>query len=541
MRSLQAHALPLLIAIPLGGAFVAALVGRQRRRTAAVVAFLPSAVVLLIVAAELRELLAGCGGAGPVSDVYPLAGVLKTGLGVSLYADALAKVMLGVVAAVGLVIIIYSPGYARGAPNALGGGRFYALVLLMVAGMNGVVLAGDLFTMFVFLEVASIAGYALVALAPSAVPTVQARGSALPFRCLVTGAVASGLIMFAIALVYAKYGALDMATLSGRVAAGGGRLQISDAVIAALFIGGLGVKAGLVPFDGWLADASGASAAPVGALFSGAATKCLGLYALARVLFCVMGAGHFGQMMIAVGLISAIAGPFAALGQSNLKRLFACHAVAGSGVVMIGLGLGACLTGAAAGGEHTGVPADAGRLALVGAVFALVNQAALGALLFLCAGSVEKSTGSSRLEDIGGIGSAMPVTALATTVGALAASGVPPLGGFWSLLMLVMAAALGRMYLLAGAIVLANFLVLVSLVGVLKQTVFGRVSERAAASGEAPPGMAIAMLVTAIVTVGLGVFFAAVATGLAGPVADVLASGTGYGETVRGMLGGLSP
>jgi len=550
MSGLYAHALPLLVAVPLGGALLAALAGRSRRwgTVAAAVALVASAAVLLIAGRELRELLTGFGGAGAHSSVYPVAGVFEAGLGVRLYADPLATIMLAVVAAAGFAVVVYSLDVRRRG--------YHALVLLMIAGMNGVVVAGDLFSMFVFIEVASIAGCALVALGPagptlSPIPSMTAMGPrdglAASFRCLVTGAVASGLVLFAIVLVYARHGTLDMALLAGKVCPEGERLGALAVVVGALFVVGLGMKAGLVPFGGWLADASEAAPAPVGALLSGAATKVLGVYALARVLFGVLGAGHFGQLMIALGLVTAVAGPLAAMGQSNIKKVFACHAIGGTGMVMVGLGLGACLVSASGGGGggategRAGVLADAGRLALVGAAFGLVNQAALGVLFFLCAGSVERSAGSSRLDDIGGVGQAMPVTGLALVVGALSASGVPPLGGFWSVLMIVMAAALGRMYVLAGAVVLASFLVLVSLARLQGRLVFGRVSERTAAAGEAPPRMALAVMLMAVVTIGLGVFFSAVATRLAGPVADVLASGTGYGETVRGLLETAAP
>ena len=469
------HVVPLLVVIPLAGGFLMPLVGRLtgRRRSAAALPILLTAGVLVL---SVWLLLAA------QEPITYWVGGWDFPVGISLMADGLSRLMVVVVATISLVALLFSIDYMARFTSP---GLYYGLFMLMVAGMNGVVLSGDLFNMFVFIEVAGIASYALVAFG------TESDELEASFKYLVLGTVASAFLLVGIALVYNVTGHLNWAKVGEAIEAAGGA-TLPMYVAAAFFLMGFGLKAAMVPFHAWLPDAHPSAPAPISAMLSGVLIKASGVYALARLVFSVFdGDPALGWVLVTLGVLSMVIGVLMAVGQWDFKRLLAYHSISQMGYVVLALGAAAVM-------QARGVSATVVGLAVFGGLFHLANHAIFKSLLFLCSGSVEYATGTRQLKELGGIGGRMPVTGACLRIAALSISGVPPLNGFWSKLIIVLALVLAKFYVLAVVTVFVSFMTLLSFAKVQRYVLGGEPSEAAARASEVPAGMCLASVLLAV-------------------------------------------
>ena len=392
--------LPALVCVPLVAAAVLALIARSSERAADAVGNVGMAVNLGLVLAVVGPVLGGAelswnlGGASP--------------LGVSLAVDALSLLLLLVVAVGSLAASVYSVSYMDSYTSKA---RYYVLLLLMVTGMNIVVLGADVVNMYVGVEVAALACYALVAYGLGR-DYLEAS-----FKYQVLGTVGTLCLVAGMGLMYSSVGTLSF----GELADAG-----TDAVVpAVLLLVGLALKAAFVPFHAWLPDAHSSAPSPVSALLSGVFIKIVGLYGLMRLLFVVFAPGGvFSTVLLVIGGLSILAGALLALVQSDMKRLLAYCTISQMGYVLLGLAVGT-------------------PLALVGALFHLVNHALFKELFFFGAGSVERQAGTREISKLGGLNSRMPVTGITSAIGFFSVSGCPPFNGFWSKLIIIVAAVQG--------------------------------------------------------------------------------------------------
>jgi len=478
--------LPLFVAIPLAGGFLMPVLGRLfgPGRASAVLPILMVAGVLVL---AVRLVLL------PDAQTPPYwMGAWDFPLGISLVADGLSKFVILLVALISLLVLIFSIDYMTHYTNP---GLFYGLFMLLLAGMNGVVLAGDLFNLFVFLEVAGIASYALVAFGTEADELEAA------FKYLVLGSIASAFVLVAVAIVYNVTGHLNLAKVAEALRAGGG-LTVPVYLAAAFLLMGFALKAALVPFHAWLPDAHPSAPAPISAMLSGLLIKACGVYVLCRLVFSVFaGPEAFGIILVVLGTLSMVLGALLAVGQADLKRLLAYSSISQVGYVVLAIGTGVVALAWAP--AHPVLLPVAG-LALFGGLFHMANHAVFKSLLFLCSGSVEQATGTRRLAELGGLGRRMPVTAWSLRAGALAISGVPPFGGFWSkliiIIVLVQMAVGGHwaFYLPAGLAVAVAVVTLVYYLKVQRDVLGGEPSEATARAREVPFAMCLASVVLAV-------------------------------------------
>ena len=452
------------VALPLGAAFLVSLV--RHRRIADTIALVATGTLFLGSLAALgasRIVTDWLGGWNPTTEP----------IGINLVRDGLTTLILMTIAAVSFAATLYSVSYME---RYTAKNKYYALFLLMVAGMNGVALAGDIFNMYVFLEIASIASYALVAFGCGRDELEAA------FKYLVLGTIASLLILLAVAVLYAATGTLNIAQLA-LTAPRDGRLFI---FAMALFCAGFGVKAALVPFHAWLPDAHPSAPAPISAMLSGVLIKAVGVYALVRVAHEVLGFGPLlREAFLVLGTVSMAVGALLALGQGDLKRLLAYSSISQIGYVVLGFGLGT-------------------PLGLLGGVFHLMNHAASKALLFLNAGAVEYRTGTRQIEEMGGLRSRMPWTAGTSLVSSMSISGVPPFAGFWSKLIIILACVeAGRVGYAAWAVGV-GIITLGLYLRVQKSVFYGTLPRRWADLIEVPATMRAAMTLLALACVLMG-------------------------------------
>lgn len=453
--------LPALILVPLATALVVALAGRSSARASDVLGNAGMLVVLVLVLAILGSVLGGLTLSWSVGGSSPL--------GINLAMDALSALMLLVIAVGGLVASIYSVGYMESYTSKA---NYYVLFMLMITGMNMVVLGADILNMYVGIEVAALACYALVAYG------LGKEYLEASFKYQVLGTVGTLCLVAGMGLFYQQVG-----TLSFSVVAEAGVLPV------VLLLSGFSLKAAFVPYHAWLPDAHSTAPSPVSALLSGVFIKVVGLYGLMRLLYVVfVPGGAFAVILLVIASLSILAGALLALVQTDMKRLLAYCTISQMGYVLLGL-------------------AVATPLALVGALFHMVNHAAFKELFFLGAGSVEKQAGTRDIGALGGLNSRMPITGVTSAIGFFSVSGCPPFSGFWSKLIIIVAAVqagyVGFAVVAAiGAVITIGYFLKYEL-GVF----FGALPRNLQDVTEGPVSMWAPMVLLAVFCVALGLAF----------------------------------
>ncbi|MFO8007427.1 MAG: proton-conducting transporter membrane subunit [Candidatus Brocadiia bacterium] len=417
----------------------------------------------------------------------------KSIAGIPMVSDGLTRLMLVVVSVVAFAAMLFSVSYMRPYTKLH---LYYSPIMLMIAGMNGIIISGDLFNIYVFLEVAAVASYALVGFG------VESEELEASFKYLVLSAVASGFILIAVAIIYNLRGTLNLAQIADYMQAG----DVNDAMWLAigLFIAGFGLKAAMVPFHAWLPDAHPSAPAPVSAMLSGILIKASGVYVLARLVFNVLGASTaVAWVLMTMGALSMVVGVFLAVGQWDFKRLLAYHSVSQMGYVVLALGVGAHALAARTELVESWLPLAG--VAVMAGLFHMMNHAAFKSLLFLTSGSVVFRAGTRNLKELGGLSGKMPFTSWCVRVGALSISGVPPFNGFFSKLLIVIVVAWAGHWFLAALTVLVSFMTLLSFTKVQRYLIEGEVPEHLQAVRESPAPMLLAMGMLAVLCLLLGV------------------------------------
>jgi len=493
--------LPMFVAVPLVVAFVLPALGKRLKPVATVLANLVTIFLLVLAVMSIGD-----------SRVYEV-GNWSIPLGINLVLDGLSSLLLLAISVVSAAAMLFSIRYME---QYTAKPKYLSLFLLMVAGMNGVVLSGDVFNLYVFLEIASIASYALVGFG------CEHEELEASFKYMVLGTIASTFILFGIALVYANTGSLNMAYIARAIQEMGMNAGLAFAL--SLFIAGFGLKAALVPFHAWLPDAHPSAPAPISAMLSGVLIKALGVYALARLVFNVFGVSiPVGWVLVGLGLASMVVGGFLALGQGDFKRLLAYSSISQIGYVVLGIGLGAVLLAQEANIAWA-------SLAILGGLFHLLNHSVYKSLLFLTSGSVEMATGTRQMTEMGGLADRMPITRAACAVASASIAGIPPFPGFWSKLILVIAAVQARMYWVAAVIVLVSVCTLIMYLKVHRYVFLGELPERLQSVGENWGSMAAAMmgLTCVCALMGLLVLVPSLRAGILDPAVSVLTEGLAY-------------
>ncbi len=480
----------LFIIVPLLLAGLLPLLGKLSKR------FLPdllasAAMLFLLVLAVVsaKPLIAGGG-------IIQQAFWFGAPLNIRLLLDGFSLFMLFTISLVSFAVTLYSINYMEhyGAKA-----NYYALLLVMIAGMNGLVLSSDLFNIYIFLEMAAVASYALVAFG---------RGHdelEASFKYLMLSAVASAFVLLSIAIIFGVTGGVSF----GTVAQGLKTLNIKYVVgiCSGLFLAGFGLKAALVPFHSWLPDAHPSAPAPISAMLSAVLIKVSGVYAMTRIFLNVFGlTPALTTVLTVMGVVSIFVGALAALGQNDIKRMLAYSSISQIGYVVLGLGIGT-------------------PLGILGGLFHLFNHALFKSLLFLNAGAIEQSTGTRSLDRMGGLAKVMPLTATTSAIASLSIAGVPPLNGFWSKLLIIIALVQAKMHVLAVLAVLGSVVTLWYYLVLQRYAFFGKLNETWKGVKEAPFWMSASMVLLALLCVVTGLVFPFVIHSWLQPAADVLGQG----------------
>jgi proton-translocating NADH-quinone oxidoreductase chain N len=409
----------LLIAVPLLAAFVIPLIGMIWKELVRIVPGLVLAYMLILSATLLVEVSQN----GTI--VETIAG-WRAPWGINLVYSPLTGFLATLMTTLGFLVWLFSYRFKRNV-DFEPAKKYFIFLMMLIAGAVGIVITGDIFNQFVFIEITGISAYALTAF-------YTGRNSAeAAFKYLMMGALASSFLLLAIAIIYSQLGTLNMADIAVRMH----EMDPTYKVIALIFfITGIGIEAEIFPLNGWAPDAYTEAPGPVGAAFAGVAVKA-GIYAVIRMVFTLFDIPAAHDFLITIGLITLIIAETTALKQEKLKRMLAYSSIGQMGLVLVAFGIGTA----------EGVFA---------ALFLMLNHAVIKPLLFFSGSYLLFNSKEKQITEINGLGKHMPYTAALFTLGSFAIVGLPPFAGFWSKLSILTAAADEGLLLIIALILMVS-------------------------------------------------------------------------------------
>lgn len=360
---------------------------------------------------------------------------------------------------------------------------FYAAFLLCLTGLLGITQTGDIFNLFVFLEISSLSSYALISLGK------QRQALTAAYQYLIIGTIGATFFLIGVGLLYAMTGTLNMADLSQRLPELFGHRTIHTAF--AFIMVGFALKLALFPLHLWLPNAYTYAPSVVTVFLAGTATK-VAVYVMMRIIFSVfnfslIAATPTDEMFLLLCVVGILMMSFYAIYQQDSKRLLAYSSVAQIGYMMLGIGFGSVL----------GVTAS---------LVHLFNHALMKGALFMAIGALVYRIGSSRLEHLSGLGKQMPWTFAAIVIGGLSLIGVPGTAGFISKWYLVLAAIEKQYWLIVVVILLGSLLAVVYVWKLVEVLYFRSASEsvQTATVTEAPAMLLIPTWILVLANVYFG-------------------------------------
>ena len=354
--------------------------------------------------------------------------------GIEYMLDHLSAFVLVIVSSISLIVAIYSKKSVEdNLPEKTV--PFYTLFLLLVTGLMGIVITGDVFNLFVFLEISALSCYALIAIGEEGAPMAA-------FNYIIIGTIGACFYLLGIGYLYIATGSLNMADLANILP----DLYHSKVILVAFafFTVGLAIKAGLFPLHTWLPDAYCTAPSAVSALIAPLMTK-VAAYVMIRIMFTVF-QPHFSVEIVPVfailGWLSVFAifwGGIKALAQTDLKRMLVYIVVAEVGYIVIGVSV-------------------ANRMGLTGAILHIMNDAVMMACLFLVVGAVLYKTGTRDIHQLRHLNKKMPFTMAAFTITALSMVGIPPACGFFSKWYLILGTIEAGQWVWAAALLCSSLI-----------------------------------------------------------------------------------
>jgi multicomponent Na+:H+ antiporter subunit D len=464
----------LQVILPLTAAPVCALI--SHRRTVHVLTLVVTAGTFAIAAALTAQVL----DSGPFS--YSLGG-WSAPIGIEYRVDELTVFVLLIVSSVSALVMAHARESLEVEIPYDRYNLFHVMYLLSLAGLLGITVTGDLFNVFVFLEISALSGYVLISMGK------DRRSLTAAYQYLIMGTIGATFILIGIGLMYMMTGTLNMADMAVRLR----DVEQTNTVIAAFgfLTTGIAVKIALFPFHQWLPNAYTYAPSVVTCFMASTATK-VAVYVLLRFSFTVYGPDFslreipLPTLLMPLALAAMFSASFVAIFQQNVKRILAYSSVAQIGYMVLGISL-ASVTG------------------LTGGILHLANHAVMKAVLFCSMSAVFVRIGSTHIDDLRGLGKEMPFTFAAFTVGGLGLIGVPLTAGFTSKWYLVRGALENGSWFVAALILASSLLAVVYVWRILEVAYFEAPPPGRAPVSEAPFSMLLPLWVLVAGTIWLGV------------------------------------
>jgi multicomponent Na+:H+ antiporter subunit D len=401
--------------------------------------------------------------------------------GITLVADLFGAIMVVLAGLIGFAVAAYSLGTMDHGRERFG---YYPLFNILLMGVCGAFLTGDLFNLYVWFEVMLIASFVLLVLGGE---REQIEGA---IKYVTLNLLSSALFLAAVGLLYGIMGTLNMADLAVRLRESPHGLV---ATLAMLFLVAFGIKAAAFPLFFWLPASYHTPPVAVSAVFAGLLTK-VGVYALIRVftLLFVQEPGFTHQLILVISGLTMLTGVLGAVAQSEVRRILSFHIVSQIGYMILGLGLFT-------------------PLALAGSVFYIAHHIIVKTNLFLVSGAVHRLQGSFELKRLGGVYRASPLLAALFIIPAFSLAGMPPLSGFFAKLSLLIAGLNAAEYLIVAVALVVGMLTLFSMTKIWGE-VFWKPAPESPAADRLPVGraqwlsMVLPMTALALITVAIGLF-----------------------------------
>ena len=360
---------------------------------------------------------------------------------------------------------------------------FTNLLMVMMLGMNGMLIVRDLFSLYVFMEVTGVASFVMIGMYKS---TRDLEGA---FKYMTLSALATVFILTGLSLLFIKAGSLSFSVLKPALLAGSGdaKTLLSWSALV-LLASGYAIKSGVAPFHSWLPDAYESADTAVSIMLSGIVTKIAGVYSLLVLVRLFPGNAALKGTLLVLGLFTIAVGALLALKQKNFKRVAAYSSVSQMGYLLLGLA------------------ADT-RLGLIAALLYLLTHSLAKSALFTNAAALEQRLGTLDLDEMGGLQSRLPVTSFSSVCALLSIAGVPPLAGFWSKLLVLLALWGAGMRGVAAGALLLSILSGAYFLRLQKKTFFGKLNPRWDGVREITGGIRVSEILLTIATIAVGLGF----------------------------------
>ncbi|MEF3280798.1 MAG: NADH-quinone oxidoreductase subunit L [Elusimicrobiota bacterium] len=391
--------------------------------------------------------------------------------------DALTLAMIFIIYLVALAIVFFSTYYdVEKETNVV---SYYSLILISVSAMCSLVMSRDFFTLYIFMEALSVCSFALIT-SNSKNISVEA---AIKYFFLTFPA--SVLIIFGISLLMLNYGGFGFEIIKFT------NINFLSIIAFSLIIIGFLIKSGIAPFHFWTPDVYQGAFSPISAYLAGIITKVGGIYAIIKISIMISNSpiiSKISSLLLFTGLLSVILGAVGAIVQRDFKRMLAYSSISQMGYIIMATG--------------TFTP-----LGIMAAVFHLINHATFKTVLFLNSACVEKATQTTNMDELKGLEHRMPYTSWTSIVALLSTAGVPPLSGFWSKLIIIIALwEKGNVYYATSALIfsivtLAYFMIM------QKKVFFGKLPEKFQDIKEAKFQLLIPVVIISFFIIITGLFF----------------------------------
>ncbi len=415
-------------------------------------------------------------------------------LGITLVADTLAALMVLVAALMHLAVTVYSLGNVGARRQRYG---YFAFLNVMLMGVCGAFLTGDLFNLYVWFEVMLIGSFVLLVLGGG-----RAQMEA-GIKYVTLSLLSSALFLAGVGVIYGVAHTLNMAHLSQRLALAAETDPWLVVAASTLLVLSFCLKAAVFPLYFWLPASYHTPAPAVSAVFAGLLTK-VGVYALIRVLTVVVPHSDYTlNLLLVMAGLTMLVGVLGAVSQSHIRKILSFHIISQIGYMVMGLAL-----------LVSPDPATR-RLGLAAAVFYIAHHIVVKTNLFLIGGTVRALTGTERLGRLGGLLGRAPWLAILFLIPALSLAGVPPLSGFWAKLAIINAGFEARQYTVTVVALFAGLLTLVSMLKIWNEAFWKPAPEAEAKPDDGehtgPPPRQRALLVTpsialAVLTLAIGLY-----------------------------------
>lgn len=484
METIISQSYILIVVIPLISAFLTLAIGSWRKSFC-------YPLVIIALSLSLFSSIVTLNTVVNKGTIHYYLGNWDPPWGIEYVVDHLSAFMAIIVSFISLVVTIYSKrSVEQELPEKIV--YFYCTSLLLVAGLLGIVVTGDMFNLYVFLEIASLAAYALIAIGEEGAPLAS-------FRYVIMGTIGACFYLLGVGYLYIVTGSLNMANLSQVLP----DLYHSKVVLVAFafFIIGVAIKIALFPLHTWLPDAYTRAPSTVSALIAPLMTK-VGAYVMIRIMFTVF-RPYFSIEVIPVttilswmGAIAMIMGSIFAIIQSDLKRMLAYSSIAQIGYIVLGVGL-------------------ANRMGLTGGLLHILNHAFMKGCLFLVAGAIVYKMGMRDIYKFKDLYKKMPFTMAAFTIAAFSMIGIPPTCGFFSKLYLILGSIDAKQWVFVALLLMSSMLNVIYFINVVRHAYFEPPKPDYAHDGgareavvmdEVPLSMLIPILVMAAGIILLGIF-----------------------------------